>query len=156
MTYWLVGDAPSREGVDLARSLTPDDTGVQTLANCLLKLTGWTLDEFLEVFAVRTTVWKQHWPQWMDEGRKQAALIGRDSRDADGVVVVGHRAAVVFGLEGQAFEWCGRFAAVPHPAPTRLNRTPGAVERAHAFFGEILERHRSRRVHGSRSARRKG
>lgn len=159
MAYWLVGEVPSKEpGATQATALTPDETGLPSPPNRLLSMTGWTIGEFLDVFRVRTTVWKQPWPQWMDEGRRRAAQIAEEAIGAEGIVVVGHNAAAAFCLDGQdLFEWLGRYAVIPSPAPTRLARywrVPGMRERAQGFFAGILERHRQSRARGSRASKR--
>lgn len=146
MGYWLVGEAPTKQTVDNPEAmLTPDDTGMPNLANRLLDLTGWTIGQFVSVFDVRTTVWKRHWPMWLDEGRQNASVIGEAAKGAPGVVLVGQMAAAAFGLDGEAlFEWFGRYSVIPNPAPTRLMRyrnIPGLREKARDFFDQILKRH---------------
>lgn len=160
MAYWLVGDAPEKEtgpsnatrvteigGFDRAeRTLTPDDTGLPNLANRLLNLSGWTIGEFLSIFEVRTTVWKKPWPKWICEGRHRK--IAEEAKDADGVVLVGHLCAEAFGVPMDPFEWHGKYAVVPNPAPTRLTRywnAPGMKDRARGFFDGLREQHRARK-----------
>jgi hypothetical protein len=161
MRYWLVGEAPTRDNPDHPEdTVTPDDTGLPTMGNRLLAMTGWTKREFLAIFEVRTTVWKRHWPLWMPEGKQRARQLVEDAEEARGVVLVGHMAAAAFGLGGETlFQWFGRYAVVPHPAPTRLNRywnLPGMREKAAEFFGGILEAHHesSRSPRRSRAVRR--
>lgn len=154
MGYWLVGEAPAREHVDNPEiGLTPDGTGMPNLANRLLDLTGWTIGQFVAIFEVRTTVWKRAWPMWLDEGRKRAAAIGEAAKGSEGVVLVGHMAAEAFGLQTDPFEWCGRYACVPNPAPTRLARymkVPGMQEKAREFFGGIMATWKASRARSNR------
>jgi len=161
MGYWLVGEAPTRDNPEHPEdTVTPDDSGLPTLGNRLLAMTGWSRTEFLAVFQVRTTVWKRHWPLWMPEGKQRVRRIVEDAEEAQGVVLVGHMAADAFGLKGEPlFEWIGRYAVVPHPAPTRLHRywnLPGMREKAAQFFGGILKAHHAsiprRRARAARRA----
>ena len=150
MTYWLVGDAPTRETLATPESwLTPDASGRPSPANRLLALTGWTLQVFLRTFAPRRNLWVNPNRVWTAEGRAQAAKIVTQSFNdgSDGVVVLGMRAASMFDLDAnEPMTWRGRFAFVPHTAKQSQFWTPEHRAQALAFFGGLLKRSAPRRV----------
>ena len=152
MTFWLVGEAPNaatERRPDLW--LLPDNTGYPHTANRLLEIAGWTIPQYLRVFAHRTNVWARPWSMWIEEGRRRARAIAAEAANSDGVIVLGARAATAFGLEGSPpFEWAGKYACVPHTSGAcRVWNDPDVRARGRAFFANLLERATARAVkHG--------
>lgn len=149
MAYWLVGEFPTREvRDDPSQWLTPDDSGVDHPANFLLKATGWSEREFLAIFPHRTCLWRHAYDMADGSARRRATDVAEESRrDQAGVVLLGLRAAAAFWLRDSApFEWHGRYAIVPLPAPrSTFWKAPEHLERAANFFEDIRCAHYSLR-----------
>lgn len=155
MSYWLVGESPHPATVgrpDLW--LTPDESGLPHTANRLLRLTGWTLDLFLQIFDRRTNVWTSPIHRWFADGRRNAARIAEEvchDAEAQGVVVLGAKAARAFNLgDDEPLEWIGSYVFVPHPSGRcQFWNEPGNRAAAEGFFGEIARSSNPRHQRGS-------
>lgn len=148
LSYWLIGETPNEATVNQPELwLTPTESGnMLETANHLLNLTGWTRDQFLDVFPVRVYVWPNPRWVWMDAGHRSATKIMERSETAgaSGLVILGARAAEVFGLAGEEpFEWIGRYVLVPHPSArcSYWKTVPEAKARARDFFSRLLLTH---------------
>jgi len=145
MAFWLIGEAPNPPTVghpDLW--LLPDGSGLPHTANRLLALTGWSLEQYLQVFDHRTNLWNSPANVWIYNGRRRAEKIVSESA-ADGslgVVVLGTKAAHAFGFEDvEPLTWYDRFALVPHPSGRcRFWGSPDNRAAARFFFDGVMER----------------
>lgn len=139
----LVGESPNRATVDRPDLwLLPDATNTPHTANVLLRLTGWTLDQYLETFSRRTFLWRAPGRTWPEEGRRHAREIHRSVLELgiDGIVAIGERVAMSFDMDlVPPFVWSGIVAYIPHPSGRSLAWTePGARQRAKHFFSSLL------------------
>lgn len=147
--YWLVGDAPPRDAEVPDAWLTPDDSGLPTPANRLLEITGWSASVFLSTLRPRVNLWSNPNRIWKADGQAHAAKIARASLadGSAGVIILGVLAARMFDLHaGEAMEWHGRFAFVPHPAGHSRDWTAENKRRAREFFAAALTEARASRT----------
>lgn len=140
----LVGESPNWNTVGKPHLwLLPDDTGKKHSANNLLKITGYTLDEYLRIFPVRTNVWTRPVERDHIRGRASAEII---RTMGDRLLVLGKRPAEVFGISDQGyFEWIDGVARCPHPSGrNRQWNDPEMVLRARRFFSGLKSTERAK------------
>jgi hypothetical protein len=146
----LIGEAPNRATEHQPRLwLRPDSSGICHSANRLLKFTGWSQSQYLEVFA-RTNLITRAVDKWpAAEARAAAAnLIPSVAR----VILLGSRVATAFRHKAEPLVWTlnswtewpgqsGSFwsAKVPHPSGRNLWWNSGDNRaRALQFFDDLL------------------
>lgn len=142
MSYWLVGEAPHPTMDAADACLMPDDSTVMHTANLLLRLTGWTAETYLRVFAKRVYLWQHARRIWLGYGAERAVTIGEEAKrdGSSGVILLGEAVSQAFGLQYEPpLQWIGRYAVMPHPSACRFWKTPEAPEVGRAFFASLLD-----------------
>lgn len=146
--YFLVGDAPPEHQIGKPHLwLTPDRSTTMHTANLLMRLAGYSFEDFMRVFPQRTNLFPIPARRWATSGKSQAEAIKRQAAtcEASGVVVVGQEIAAHFGLKSWPFlTWNGDgirpVAIIPHPSGRSAYwKEPEAKARAARFFQGLLD-----------------
>lgn len=146
--YFLVGDAPPRDQLGCPHLwLTPDRSTTMHTANLLMRLAGYSMDQYLRIFTHRTNLFPVRRNRWASTGKMHADAIQRQAAacEAFGIVVIGQETAAHFGLkEWPYFVWSGEsirpVAIIPHPSGrSSFWAESDSKERAARFFRGINE-----------------
>jgi hypothetical protein len=146
--YFLVGDAPPQWQVGQPHLwLLPDRSLTMHTGNLLMRLAGYSFEQYAQVFPLRTNLFPLPARRWATSGKAQAEAIKRQAaaNEALGIVVIGQETAVHFGLKGwPMLTWSGDsirpVAVIPHPSGrSGFWSEPEANARSARFFQGLME-----------------
>ncbi len=146
--YFLVGDAPPQWQVGQPHLwLLPDRSLTMHTGNLLMRLAGYSFEQYAQVFPLRTNLFPIPARRWATSGKAQADAIKRQAaaNEALGIVVIGQETAAHFGLKGwPMLTWSGDsirpVAVIPHPSGrSGFWSEPEAKARSARFFQGLLE-----------------
>ena len=127
----LVGDCPMPRLVGHPELwLMPDSSGTTAMPNLLLAATGWTLDEFVSVFATRTYLWPARGQRWVSSGKATAKRLMRAGVP---IVAVGEDVGLCFGVK-EPWRWKNGVAMIPVPV---ARSKAWDLSRAREFFDGV-------------------